>query len=211
MAERKNVRAQKLLHRVEELRKSRGMSQEELGNLIGRNKWFISRLEKGVQDLDLATANEIAKKLRVDVGDVLAVTTSASAEPGAGFSEDVKEYEPASGDKIAKPTEPNRRLYEVLTDACANAGIGKGDIIEIDLDVQVIRTMRMGDIAVVLYHPPGERSGAKELLRQFMPPTLLITNAPRGENARSIDPSIEDAQIVGVFVGLRRKPHHSAN
>ena len=194
----------KVLHRVAELRKLQGMSQEELGIGIGRNKWFIGRLESGAQDLDLTTANEIAKKLRVDVGDVLAVTTSASSEPGIGFSEDVSPFKPGPSDRISSPAGPNRFLYAVETDACANAGIAKGDIIEIDLDAKAVRRVQMGDVVVALYHPPGEPQSAKELLRQFLPPTLLVTNAPRGENARSIDLSIEDAHIVGVVVGTRK-------
>jgi DNA-binding XRE family transcriptional regulator len=204
MGDRKNIKVQKVLHRIEELRKLRGQTQEELGDSIGRNKWFINRLEKGQQELDLTTAHDIAKKLRVDVGEVLAVTTSVSTEPGAGFVEDVRSYVQQAGQRPIMPSDPSHMLYEVVTEACANAGIPKGFIIEVDPDKKAIRDVAMGDVVVVSYRAPGKEKGTKDLLRQFMPPQLVITNAPRGQNARMIDLSLEEAQIIGVFVGSRK-------
>lgn len=45
--------------RVRELRKDKNLSQQELANIIGCNKSFICRLEKGKENITIEKLNDI--------------------------------------------------------------------------------------------------------------------------------------------------------
>ncbi len=52
-----------LAYKIKELRKSRNLTQEELGNLIGKDKTQISKIEKGTRNLTISTILEIMNAL----------------------------------------------------------------------------------------------------------------------------------------------------
>lgn len=210
MAGKSKTKKHKVLHRIEELRLARELTQEDVANAIGRNKWFISRLELGAQELDLPTAIQIANFFDVELSELVALTTTTPNRAMA-FVADVKPYKPNAGEKPLVPTDQANSLYIIETNACANLGHQQGDVIEVKTDAKAVRSVQIGEVVVVNYHPPGESQSAKELLREFVPPNLLITNAKRGHNARSIDLSLEDAQIVGIVVGSPRKARGARN
>lgn len=52
-----------IAYKIKELRKSRNLTQEELGNLIGKDKTQISKIEKGTRNLTISTILEIMNAL----------------------------------------------------------------------------------------------------------------------------------------------------
>ena len=69
-----NVKEQKLMKafgkRVAEVRKSRGVTQQELAEDIGMSVVAIAYIETGKRWARLGTLNKIAKNLKVDVADL---------------------------------------------------------------------------------------------------------------------------------------------
>lgn len=53
------------MNRVKELRRARGYSQKELGDLVGRDQTLISKLENGHVDFDMSMADQLSKALGV--------------------------------------------------------------------------------------------------------------------------------------------------
>lgn len=176
------------------------MSQEQLALAIGRTKSVISRIEAGRTSLDLEIAQQIADTLNATLADVLGISTGG--KPLSGFAEDVTPYDAAGPQYPALP--PNQFRYLVATAACENAGVKPGDIVVIDDSAAAVGTVQSLDIVVVAYHHPQTPNKAAHLLRQFVPPSLLITNSGH-DNARSIDVAREDASIMGVVVSIHKK------
>lgn len=56
--------------RVRELRKSRGLSQEELGEKANLHYTYIGGVERGERNLSLSCIEKIAKGLGVDIGEL---------------------------------------------------------------------------------------------------------------------------------------------
>ncbi|HOW26466.1 MAG TPA: helix-turn-helix transcriptional regulator [Bacteroidales bacterium] len=52
-----------IAYKIKELRKNRNLTQEELGNLIGKDKTQISKIEKGTRNLTISTILEIMNAL----------------------------------------------------------------------------------------------------------------------------------------------------
>ena len=52
-----------LAHKIKALRKKRNLTQEELGQLIGKDKTQISKIEKGTRNLTISTILEIMRAL----------------------------------------------------------------------------------------------------------------------------------------------------
>jgi transcriptional regulator with XRE-family HTH domain len=49
---------------IRKLREQRRLSQEALGDLVGFNATYVSRIERGVQNVGLKTIQKIAKALK---------------------------------------------------------------------------------------------------------------------------------------------------
>ena len=192
-------------HRIRDLRERRGLSQERLGALIGRSKSVISRIEDGTTQLDITVATKIAAALDVSLAEVLAIETNGGPRlaPG-GFADDLVPYVAGPDDPLARLAGPNQCQYTVATDAVAGAGVAKGDIVVMDESAAACARVKPLQVVRVLYHPPDNPEQALELLRQFVPPSKLITNSA-SEDAPTLDTRQDDAHIVGVVVSQHRR------
>lgn len=179
------------------------MSQARLAEAIGRTKSVISRLEDGSTRLDLEVAASIAKVLDTTLAEVLDIET---ADPGrvAGFAEDLSPFDPPASDWRAGLKRDTRYLHIVETDVLDAMGIGKGDVVVIDIGADAVRAIQALQVAQVRWHPEGDFMKPRTLLRQYVPPRLLITNSTTG-NQRMIDLMADDAHIVGVVVDVLKR------
>lgn len=57
--------------RLKKLRAARGMTQEQLAAKAGISRVFLARLETGKQDPTLTTLKNLAKALKVKVGELV--------------------------------------------------------------------------------------------------------------------------------------------
>lgn len=61
----------KFPNRLNELRRAAGLSQEQLGNLVGTTKANVGRYENGRQELTISWMERFASALHCDVADLL--------------------------------------------------------------------------------------------------------------------------------------------
>lgn len=166
-------------------------------------KWDVSRLETGATQLKLDVAQRIAKALNVSLADVVGVTNGD--KPPAGFSDDMVPYEAGPSDPFARLAGDNRYLMQATSDCLDLAGISKGDVLVADGSEAACRKPPALAAVRVQYHPdPNDPMHAVTLLRQFLPPRLVITNSSR-ENAPALDLSTDDAQILAVIISVHRR------
>jgi len=99
------VNTQKVGRRIQEVRKSRGLTQAELSQMLDLSTKYISNIECGFKTPKLNTFVAIANALECDanllLSDVLDVTTSQES----GF---------VSKKLLALPAEEQRRILRVL-------------------------------------------------------------------------------------------------
>lgn len=182
------------------------MTLEQLGAIVGRSKGALSRIESGETMLKFGMAEKIAGALDVSVAEVLGLDAhdARRSRPPAGFSDDLVPYEPPQSDPIGAYRAPNRYLLEVTTDLLDRIGIAAGDVVVVTDDRATCEAPPPLSAVRVRWHPEGEFMQPKTLLRQFVPPSLLITNASKG-NLASLDIEHDDVHIVGVVVRSIKK------
>lgn len=193
-------------YRIKQLREAAGLTQEQLGELVGRTKSTISRIEDGTTSLDLELAKKIAEALDTSLGSVLDIETPGVYRPAAGFREsDVEPWSPPPNDPFARLVGDHEYFMLAKSGSLSRHGINEGDVLFVnDSAITCAAPPSLAPVIVQYNEDPGRSEHTIELLRQFVPPGLLITNA--GErNERAIDMSVESAVIVGVVLWSRRR------
>jgi transcriptional regulator with XRE-family HTH domain len=69
MMTRKNIQ-QKLGKKIRTIRVTSGLSQEQLGELTGLDRTYISGIERGVRNPSISNVEKIARALNVKVSDI---------------------------------------------------------------------------------------------------------------------------------------------
>lgn len=192
-------------HRIVELREAHGWSQEELGRRIGRSKSVVSRLESGETQLTLDMAKRIAQEFGVSIAEVLKLEGVALApDHGVGFAEELLPYTSKAGDSHVPAAGTHEERFVVDTDAVDAAGIRRGDVVIVDDSASAVARLAGLEVVRVRLHPPEDFMKPVTLLRQFVPPRLLVTNSTQG-NGPSINMDEQDAHIVGVVKSTHRR------
>lgn len=188
------------------IRDLRGISQEQLGSMVGRSKSVISRIETGEQTLDIDMARMVAKALDCSLAELLDIDVDDRRHIGGGFAEDdLTIFEPAKDEKFPRPTGPNRYFMTVETNVLASMGIRKSDRVEVDGSSDICRNPPPMAAVRAQYHPdPARPDHAVTLLRQFIPPSKLITNAPDRDDM-PLDTERDDVQILGVITWSHKR------
>jgi transcriptional regulator with XRE-family HTH domain len=186
--------------RIKALRKSKGWTIDEMAELCGLSQSFLSRLESGKRQLVLPTAEKLAGVLGVKLVELLDIEPGTEEATLPGFSDDCTRYDPGPDNPLRLLQGENQYLYTVDGTTVEAAGIAKGDIVRIDIGRDPVKRVKALDIVQVRLHPEEDFNKPVTLLRQFVPPHLLITNSST-RNLPSIDMTDEDAHIVGVVVG----------
>lgn len=57
-------------HRVQEIRKERNLSQEQLADLAGVHRTYIGMIERAEKNITLCNIERIAKALKLDIKDL---------------------------------------------------------------------------------------------------------------------------------------------
>lgn len=186
-------------NRVKELRIQKGLTVSALADLVGMSHTHISRIENGQRGLSLPVAERIAKAMDTSAWKVMGANSAASADPRSGFAEDAEPYQPTSASPL--PVRPSRSQnidpWMVKTNALDRVGIRQGMIVFIDISAEAVENLQPLQCVIAQIY---EDTGATTVLRQFVPPALLVTNSS-GDNSLPLDLDKGDAHIKGVVVG----------
>lgn len=117
--------------RLRELRKEKGLSQDEFAKMLGTSKQILSRYELGQRSPKIEQVSKYAEKLKVSVDYLL------------GDSEAEAMYGEMCGELQGKP------FYEIFRDITVEMGLNISDIVRItgltDKQVRTIIIRRMKD------------------------------------------------------------------
>ena len=117
--------------RLRELRKGKGLSQDEFAKMLGTSKQILSRYELGQRSPKIEQVSKYAEKLKVSVDYLL------------GDSEAEAMYSEMCGELQGKP------FYEIFRDITIEMGLNISDIVRItgltDKQVRTIIIRRMKD------------------------------------------------------------------
>ncbi len=86
--------------------------------------------------------------------------------------------------------------YRVLTDCVSLAGVQKGERIIVDASQAAVESPKIGAIVVIdVQKPSGETAW---ILRQFIPPSLVVSNRAGQNVVMSIDDPAMPLKITGI-------------
>jgi transcriptional regulator with XRE-family HTH domain len=180
-------------NRVRELRKKHGYTLEKLGEMVGVTHQT---------NLTLPLAQRLGEALGEDVGYLLGLTDeptnagfihTADAEP---YRDEANELAPAHLRK-----NPNIERWRIIRPVIDRAGVPNGAIVYVDRSPIAIESLKnRKDPACVLGEVSDATKKSVVIARQFIPPSLLITNSS-GTNEPSLDLSKNEARVLGIIRG----------
>lgn len=175
------------MNRIKEIREAAGLTQEELAEKVGTTGNHIWRLESGGTKLTHEWMTRLAEALACTPADLIANVVAAEV------SAEVEEVEgtPVS----AAIAHRGLHIYRVTQRSVINAGIKPGDIITVDESEQAIAGLKGLEVVLVEIGPDKNK-----VLRQFVPPNLLITNRGGANLAISLEDPTVNPEIVGVVL-----------
>jgi len=190
-------------HQVRQLREARNWTQAQLGKAVGLDGSAISKIESGKKMLRANEADAIAKVFDVGVDEVLG--REPNSKQVSGFADEITPYVAGVDDPFVGLQTDHRVLYKVKGNSLDELGVFDGDVVVVDISSAIVAKKEPLRIVWVQYHPDPEADMdvAVSLLRQFVPPSLLVTNS-KTENADSINLRTQDAVVMGVVVSVHR-------
>ena len=178
-------------NKIRELRLKRGLTQAELGDLVGTAQNNVARYELGQRGLDEELMRKFAKALGVAPGDLFDTVTLASIQPDV-------EVELEGNDELLRPLfRLSITPCRVLTDAVERAGVAPGSRILINGQAKIDDSAPGSIVAVEITRADGSRT---IVLRQFIPPAILTTNRTGANSAMSLDDPDLAMRYIGTVV-----------
>jgi len=188
-------------NRIRQLRRAKGLTVEDLAERLGISHGHLSRIERQARGLSIELAREVAKAMNVTVAEVLGIDIQANGQSHAQRQdEDALPYVPsASAPKI--PTYPgNIDPWIMKTNALDKLGMPAGTIVFVDVSAEAVDNLRPLQCVLAQAYDDKEMTRGCTVARQFVPPSLLITNSSVC-NAMPLDLDKGEASIKGVIVG----------
>ena len=189
---------------LKQLRRHKGLTAEELADLIGISQGHMSRIENGQRGLSVAIAEAIAEQLDVDVPTVLGIHKRQAEPAPTTLHEDAEPYTSEDSDL---PVQPRRHHnidpWRVKSNVLDRMGITRNDVAFVNSSADAVEKLAPLQAVVAQIYDPHDLTKARTILRQFVPPSLLITNSS-GSNEMPIDMERADVAIKGVVVSVHR-------
>lgn len=177
------------MNRLREIRERAGLTQEQLGEMVGATSTQIWRLETGRSQLTQYWLTVLAEQLGCHPADIIANVVGAEVEA------DVEAYAGADRTIANAIAARGLKVYRVIGRSLLLLGIEPGQIITVDESEAAAATPKLGDVVLVEVGP--ERA---KVLRQFLPPSSLVTNRKGAGLVINLDDPTVTPRIVGVVL-----------
>lgn len=196
-------------NRIRELRRARGLTVVSLAEAAGISHGYLTRIENWKRGLSVDLAEKLAMALETDAQDVLGLKRPGDQErqPSAPLQELAEDCEPY----VAEPSDlplPRMRQnvdpWRVTSNALDKLGIKEGDIVFVDVSMGAVEKLAaLQTVVAQVYHQNPQILIATTVMRQFVPPSLLITNSSV-KNEVPLDLDSEQVAVKGVIIGSQR-------
>ncbi|MES2667904.1 MAG: XRE family transcriptional regulator [Pseudomonadota bacterium] len=180
-------------HRMEaswfkQKQKQAGLTSFDLGKILQRDRSVISKIINGGQKMTLEQAKLLAEALDVPLSEMLERSGLADAPTAQQFAPGFAESD--ASPFVAQSTSPGKfaligemfgarpgvDVWLVRTRSMELGGYLPGDFILVDTH-QAERS-KAGDVVIAQVY---SRTGARTVLRRFMPPVLIAATAPSSD------------------------------
>ena len=191
------------INRVKELRIARGLTLAALADLVDLSHTHISRIENGKRGLSIPIAEKLARVMNTTVAEIIGSDElqNTCAAGKAAFREDATPYDGASVGPL--PIRPVRSKnvdpWHIKSNALDLAGIKAGMIVFVDISADAVDNITPLQCVVAQIYNRNSPS-AQTVVRQFIPPSLLITNSSE-VNEVPLDIDKGQAFVKGVIIG----------
>jgi len=167
-----------------------------LGEKIGVRKETISKIERHKQGITAPQAHALAEIFNCRMDDLY--------EAAPGFAEEAAPFVPNAGSFESRiPLDVHQKWYQIKKSYLDQIGYFDGAQVIIDVSSDAIRNLDIG--RVVIANKYSANSSAEIIIRQFIPPSLLITNSLHN-NLRTLNLEMDDVTIFGIVIILRVQP-----
>ncbi|MFK0074280.1 MULTISPECIES: helix-turn-helix domain-containing protein [Arthrobacter] len=169
--------------RIRAARKAQRMTIEQVADVTGLTKGFLSRVERDLTSPSVASLVTLCQVLSVDIGDLFAATdvalTRADEAPKISFG----------GDGIVETllTARSERRVQLLRGVIEPGGKGESELYSVDCDVDVLHVVR-GRIVLILSNERYELSAGDTL------------SFPGREPHTWLNPTDEEVEVLWVLV-----------
>ena len=169
--------------RIRAARKAQRMTIEQVADVTGLTKGFLSRVERDLTSPSVASLVTLCQVLSVDIGDLFAATdvalTRADEAPKISFG----------GDGIVETllTARSERRVQLLRGVIGPGGKGESELYSVDCDVDVLHVVR-GRIVLILSNERYELSAGDTL------------SFPGREPHTWLNPTDEEVEVLWVLV-----------
>ncbi|SEC49216.1 helix-turn-helix domain-containing protein [Arthrobacter woluwensis] len=169
--------------RIRAARKAQRMTIEQVADVTGLTKGFLSRVERDLTSPSVASLVTLCQVLSVDIGDLFAATdvalTRADEAPKISFG----------GDGIVETllTARSERRVQLLRGVIEPGGKGETELYSVDCDVDVLHVVR-GRIVLILSNERYELSAGDTL------------SFPGREPHTWLNPTDEEVEVLWVLV-----------
>jgi transcriptional regulator with XRE-family HTH domain len=169
--------------RIRAARKAQRMTIEQVADVTGLTKGFLSRVERDLTSPSVASLVTLCQVLSVDIGDLFAATdvalTRADEAPKISFG----------GDGIVETllTARSERRVQLLRGVIEPGGKGEPELYSVDCDVDVLHVVR-GRIVLILSNERYELSAGDTL------------SFPGREPHTWLNPTDEEVEVLWVLV-----------
>jgi DNA-binding XRE family transcriptional regulator len=185
---------------VKAIRRERGYTQATLAAMIGVKKETISKIERHVQHITEPQAHRLATVLKVAIDNLY----ESGLEPLPGFAEEAVPFIPDAGSFEARvPLDEDQKWYQIKKNYLDQIGYWDGMLVVIDISNEAIRKLEIGGVVIANKH--SENGSAETIVRQFIPPSLLITNSLH-TNLQILNLASDDVTIFGIIIHPRALP-----
>lgn len=169
--------------RIRAARKAQRMTIEQVAEVTGLTKGFLSRVERDLTSPSVASLVTLCQVLSVDIGDLFAATdvalTRADEAPKISFG----------GDGIIETllTARSERRVQLLRGVIEPGGKGESELYSVDCDVDVLHVVK-GQIVLILSNERYELSAGDTL------------SFPGREPHTWLNPTDEEVEVLWVLV-----------
>lgn len=188
-------------NRLRELRQKHGLTVEALAEMAGVHHSTVSRIENEKRGLSFDLAERFAQAMDTTAPQVMGLDLSEQVVRLRGMEEDAVPYVP-DGPPLPFQKRHGASVdeWEIRSSAVDRTGIKPGTIAFVDISAKAVENIAPLKCVIAQIYDDKDLTKAKTIVRQFVPPSLLITNSSEA-NGVPLDLEKGEAYIKGVIIG----------
>ena len=201
---------------IRKLREAEGLTQQQLGEMVGADKSIISKLETGKLRGQMDLMSKVGRALGHTIEELMATPAMQRSLPkdkprsqptAFGLSEDAEPYTPPKTSLLVRSE--TIKYVRMTSDILQNhpLKISTDDVLAFDLSPEKVSEVRSEQVVLVQLILKADTHRTMDIVREFIRPGLLVTNSDRNNHVISLsDETLPYKPVIkGVFRSMTRE------